>query len=158
MAPPIVEPCVETSRVFALPGSKTISKIEVLPVPGASRLASVLTMIFSNVTAAAVALAERNTPRSAIGGTVLVRAFPAAPETAAAVDTKMLAGSVGLTRILLIARPVKQLYVMAPAPDPVVITGLIGPTRSAVVSTLSMRYTPTPKYESAELFGSPVPT
>src|SRR4051812_31099709 len=141
MAPPVTAPWVETSRLFALPGSKAMSKIDVLPVPGLSRLGpSVLTMIFWNVTApaAAVALDERNTPRSARGGTVLERALPAAPETAAAVETKMFAGSVGLTRILEIARPLKQLYVIGVV-VPVVIRGLIGPTRVAVVSALSMR-------------------
>src|SRR5260370_35636283 len=115
MAPLIVAPDVDTSRLFALPGSKHISKIDVFPVPGLSRLPSVLTTIFWKVTvpAAAVAFAERKTPRSASGGMVLERAFPAAPDTPVAVDTKMLAGSMGLTRILEIVRPLKQLYVRA---------------------------------------------
>src|SRR5258706_14948784 len=140
MAPPVAAPDVETSRLFALPGSKAMSKIDVLPVPGLSRLPSVLTMIFWNVTvpAAAVAFAERKTPRSARGGMVLERAFPAAPATPAAVDTKMLAGSMGLTRILEMVRAMKQLYPSALV-VPVVILGLIGPTRSAVVSALSIR-------------------
>src|SRR4051812_11457604 len=117
-----------------------MSKIDVLPVPGLSRLPSVLTTIFWNVTApaAAVAFVERKTPRRARGGMVLERALPAAPATAAAVETKMFAGSVGLTTILEIARPLKQLYVIAVV-VPVVICGLIGPTSVAVVSALSMR-------------------
>src|SRR5260370_30555684 len=110
MAPPVAAPDVDTSRLFTLPGSKAMSKIDVLPVPGASRLPSVLTMIFWNVTvpAAEVAFAERKTPRRASGGIVLERAFPAAPATPAAVDTKMFAGSMGLTRILVIVRPFTQ--------------------------------------------------
>src|SRR5258708_18900586 len=115
MAPPVAAPDVDTSTLFALPGSKAMSKIDVFPVPGLSRLPSVLTMIFWNVTvpAAAVAFVERKTPRSASGGIVLARPFPAAPETPDAVDTKIFAGSVGLTRILVIVRPLKQLYVSA---------------------------------------------
>src|SRR5882724_8894651 len=137
MTPPVAAPEVDTSRLFGLPGSETMSKIDVLPVPGLSRLPSVLTMIFWKVTvpAAAVALVERKTPRRASGGMVLERAFPAAPATPAAVETKMFAGSVGLTRILEIVRPLKQLYVSAVV-VPVVICGLIGPTRLAVLSAL----------------------
>ena len=140
MTPPVAAPDVVTSSLFAFPGSRAMSKIDVFPVPGLSRLPSVLTMIFWNVTvpAAAVAFAERKTPRRARGGMVLDRAFPAAPETPAAVDTKMFAGSIGLTRILEIVRPLKQLYVRAVV-VPVVMLGLIGPTRSAVVSALSTR-------------------
>ena len=80
-------------------------------MPGLSRLPSVFTIILENVTdpAAAVALVERKTPRNASGGMVLLSALPAAPLTAAEVDTKMVAGSVGCTSILLIARPLKQL-------------------------------------------------
>src|SRR5258707_4930509 len=111
MALPVAAPDVDASRLLALPGSKAMSKIDVFPVPGLSRLPSVLTMIFWNVPvpAAAVAFAERKTPRSASGGMVLERALPAAPATPAAVDTKMFAGSVGFTRILEIVRPLKQL-------------------------------------------------
>src|SRR6266849_2475422 len=135
-----------------------MSKIEVLPVPGLSRLPSVFTTILLKVTdpAAAVALVERKTPRKASGGIVLLNAFPAAPLTAAAVDPKIVAGSVGCTSILVIALPLKQLSVSAVV-VPVVIDGLIGPTSVGAVSTLSIRYTPTPKKLSAELFGSPVP-
>src|SRR6267378_8438804 len=127
-----------------------MSNMEVLPVPGLSRLPSVFTIILLKVTApaAAVALVDRKTPRRARGGMVLLRALPAAPETPAAVDTKIVAGSVGWTSILVIARPLKQLYVSAVV-LPVVIDGFMGPTRVAVVSTLSIRYTPTPKKLSA---------
>jgi hypothetical protein len=61
------------------------------------------------------------------------------PATPNEVATKIVAGSVGWTRILEMARPVKQLKVMDPPPDPVVICGFIGPTRIGEVSTLSMR-------------------
>ena len=140
MTPPVVVPEVDTSRLLEFPGSKTISKIEVLPVPGTSRLPSVFTISFEKMTdaAAAVAFVERKTPRSARGGMVLLNALPPAPATAADVETKMVAGSISLTSILLIARPLKQKYVSAVV-VPVVIDGLMGPTRSAVVSALSIR-------------------
>src|SRR5438477_12210308 len=87
-----------------------MSKIEVLPVPGLSRLPSVLTMILLKVTdpAAAVALVERKTPRKASGGIVLLNAFPAAPLTAAEVDTKIVAGSGGCMSIVVIALALKD--------------------------------------------------
>src|SRR5258706_2006649 len=96
-------------------------------------------MIFWKVTvpAAAVAFAERKTPRSARGGMVLERAFPAAPATPAAVDTKMVAGSMGLTRILEIVRPLKQFDVRAVG-VPVVILGLIVPSRWGGASAVSI--------------------
>jgi len=58
--------------------------------------------------------------------------MPPIPEE---VETKMVAGSVGWTRILLMVRPVKQ---VVPG-MPVVTAGLMGPARSAVDSTLLIR-------------------
>ena len=62
-------------------------------------------------------------------------AAPGLPLFPVKVATKMVAASVGWTRILLTARPVKA---VVPA-TPVVTAGLIGPIRFAVVLALSMR-------------------
>ena len=55
--------------------------------------------------------------------------------TPVVVDTKIVPGCVGWTRISLIARPVNA---VVPA-IPVVTSGLMGPVRFAVVLALSMR-------------------
>src|SRR5438552_14003274 len=66
----------------------------------------------------------------------------------------MVAGSVGCTRIFAIPRPLKILYVRFP----IVWDGLMGPTSVGAVSTLSIRYSPTPKKQSPQELYSPVPT
>src|SRR5215813_993680 len=143
MPPPgAATPCTPTNRLLAFPGSRTISVIEVFPVPGTSKLPCVVTNNLVNVTepGAAVALVERYTPRRPSGPTVLDNAFPPTPETPVAVATKIVAVSVGLTTMLLIDRPPKQVVMTEPPPETVnVKLGFIGPARSAVVSALSMR-------------------
>src|ERR1043165_9905060 len=124
-APPVAAPDVATRRLFGFPGSRTMSKMFVFPVPGGSRLPSVFTVILEHATvaAAAVALVERYAPRSPSGPETLESAFPAMTATAAEVETYIVAGSVGLTRIREIARPPKQVVTI----EPLVKLGLNGP-------------------------------
>ena len=123
-----------------MPGSITISITLALPVAGESTLLSVVTVSLVKVieAAAAVALFERKMPRSARGGVDALNGLPD-PPTPVAVDTKMVAGSLGCTSILLIDRPLKALKVTAPPPLPETTKGLIGPTKLGEVFALSIR-------------------
>src|SRR5688572_21675055 len=106
----LLRPITVAMMVFGLPGSITMSITLELPVPGESKLLPVVTVSLVKVTdaGAAVALFDLKTPRRASGGAELVRAVPR-PPMPVAVETKMVAGSAGWTRILLIDRPVKAL-------------------------------------------------
>ena len=123
------------------PGSKTRSTTRLFSLrafPARRRAATTfVTTSFSKAGEAAVAFVERYSPSTARGGTMVAAsiAVPPMPENPVEVATKTVAGSVGWTRILLIARPVKALV----AAMPVTTAGLMGPTRSAEVSALSMR-------------------
>ncbi len=87
-----------------------MSETLTLPVGGLSGLLSVFTINFWNVTepAGKVAFVERYTPRVPMAGTSpsVLPPLPANPEPVA---TKIVFGSVGWTRILLIERPLKIL-------------------------------------------------
>src|SRR6185503_3924855 len=111
MPPNVLDrPITAATRLSGLPGSIAMSMMLALPVPGESTLLSVVTVSFVKVTepGAAVALLDRKIPRKANGGAEALKALPR-PPTPVAVATKIVAGSDGCTRILLIERPVKAL-------------------------------------------------
>ncbi len=144
----VVSPYTQHNILLGLPGSMTISFILLLPVPGLSRLPNVVTVSFLKVTApaAAVALVDLYSPTKAVGGTEDEGVTPGFPATPVEVDTKMLAGFVGSTSILLIDLKVNVPVVTEPPPERAVKVcgGSMGPTNDGVASALSILYKPTP--------------
>src|SRR5579864_5262010 len=125
--------------LLGLLGSMAMSVIERLPP------AAVATVNFVNVTepAGPAAFVERKRPRD---GRIL-NGLPLRPPMPEVVETKIVFGSAGCTRIWEIARPVITSLLK--------LSLLRGPTSTGLVSALSMRYTPTPKKLSREKFASP---